>query len=337
MKRAIFALWVVLAASFMAPLAEAGKAVTSTFLLPGNGAIRLATPDSWSGHMEHSSDSPFLTIHFSPLVGAPFTVMLTPMWFPKGKRLPGLEAVRSMVESTAREAEGNAVEKHIELKEFGSNDAHGFYFTATDRAPKPDEYKYMTQGMAQLGELLLTFTILTNDGQAAVIHSALTMIGGVEHDRNIVSLLSKSGDIYRIAVPLSDRFIQFPVSDYHVEMEDNSRPYYMLTSRNGVSVSFNFERVHKCNSSEACRDYLRDRMKSGDPAKEQWSSSQLGDVFISEYTIPSLKGIPIRQHNLNAHYIVDDVWIDMHLSKTQYSDSDRKLFADFVRSVAVTR
>jgi len=337
MKRVVVACWVVLAASFMVPLAEAGKAVTSTFLLPGNGAIRFAAPDSWSGRLERSSDSPFPTIHFSPVTGTPFEVMLTPMWFPKGKSLPGLDAVRGMVEATAREAEPNAVEKQIRVKELRSKDVQGYYFTATDRAPKPGEFKYMDQGIVLTGNMMMTFTILTNDGQSGVTRSALTMIKQIGHDRNIVSYLSKGEGRYRIAVPLSGRFIQFPAADYRVKLEDDARPYYMFTSRGGVAVSFNFERIRKCNSSEACRDYLRDRMKSGGPAKEGWSSSKLGDVFISEYTIPSLEGVPIRQHNLNAHYIVGDVWIDMHLSKTQYSDSDRKLFTDFVRSVSVTR
>ena len=57
----------------------------------------------------------------------------------------------------------------------------GFYFCATDRAPKPGEYKYLTQGTIRVGELLVTFTILTNDGQAGVVSGAMMMLKTARH------------------------------------------------------------------------------------------------------------------------------------------------------------
>ena len=54
-------------------------------------------------------------------------------------------------------------------------------FFSTDRAPKPDEYKYMTQGMILVGDIALTFTILTNDGQEIVITNALSMLKSSTH------------------------------------------------------------------------------------------------------------------------------------------------------------
>jgi hypothetical protein len=50
---------------------------------------------------------------------------------------------------------------------------HGYYFKATDRAPKVGEFKYLTQGIVCLGEINLAFTVLTNDGQDSVIKAAL--------------------------------------------------------------------------------------------------------------------------------------------------------------------
>jgi hypothetical protein len=58
----------------------------------------------------------------------------------------------------------------------------GFYFAATDRAPKPDEYKFLTQGVVRVGELSVTFTILTNDGQDAVVKQALDALKGATQE-----------------------------------------------------------------------------------------------------------------------------------------------------------
>jgi hypothetical protein len=62
--------------------------------------------------------------------------------------------------------------------EFQGRSGPGFYFSATDRAPKPGEYKFLTQGIVRVGELSVTFTILTNDGQEAVVKQALEALKG---------------------------------------------------------------------------------------------------------------------------------------------------------------
>ena len=53
------------------------------------------------------------------------------------------------------------------------------YFTITDRAPKPDEFLYQTTGIVPFGTFLLSFTILTNPGEALVFARALASIGSV--------------------------------------------------------------------------------------------------------------------------------------------------------------
>jgi hypothetical protein len=49
----------------------------------------------------------------------------------------------------------------------------GYYFRATDRAPKAGEFKYLMQGIVELGGINLAFTVLTNDGQNATEKAAL--------------------------------------------------------------------------------------------------------------------------------------------------------------------
>ena len=64
------------------------------------------------------------------------------------------------------------------VKELSGPACHGYYFSATDKAPKSGEYAYMTQGIARTGDILIAFTVLTNDGQEAVVKAALDMLRG---------------------------------------------------------------------------------------------------------------------------------------------------------------
>lgn len=107
-------------------------------------------------------------------------------------------------------------------------------------------------------------------------------------------------------------------------------------TKNGLNVSFNFEPATKCNSSEQCRDYFAAKLKKLYPAKTGWNIGHIDDVFISEDMEMFLfKGKNLKIHNMNAHFVKDDVWIDVHLSKVDYEEKDRQLFIDFIRSVAV--
>jgi len=52
-----------------------------------------------------------------------------------------------------------------------------FVVLVTPVAPaKPGEYKYLAQGLLGVGTELVSFTILTNDGQEAVVDAALELL-----------------------------------------------------------------------------------------------------------------------------------------------------------------
>jgi hypothetical protein len=109
--------------------------------------------------------------------------MITPGWpIAPGMPLPGLDFIRDRVAAAAREAEQQSVEKSIAVKALDGSSNHGYYFHATDRAPKPGEFKYMDQGVVQVGGVNLAFTILTNDGQERTIGAALEMLRSAQHN-----------------------------------------------------------------------------------------------------------------------------------------------------------
>jgi hypothetical protein len=115
--------------------------------------------------------------------GAPFKVLITAIWSGKGSSpLPTTDQLKQKVRESAEHVRPQAVEKVIDVKDLKGSAAFGYYFTATDRAPKAGDFKYMTQGMMRVGDLMVVFTVLTNDGQSKIIDEALAMMKSAYHN-----------------------------------------------------------------------------------------------------------------------------------------------------------
>ena len=158
-------------------LAGAEPTSIRTFPVPDHGSLQLSAPESWPMEMRTGPNRTLPIIAFGPSQGATYQVLITPLSPSRGNQAPlAAGSLKQMVEHAAQDAKAQSVEKTLAVKELRSGAHVGYYFSATDRAPKPDEYKYLTQGMFGIGEVLITFTILTNDGYDAVVPAALTMI-----------------------------------------------------------------------------------------------------------------------------------------------------------------
>ena len=152
----------------------ASSASPQNFRLPGHGELQLRVPASWAAAVSQPSENLPPTIVLKTKSGQPFQILVTPVWPMEGSGpLPGLAEVKQEVGSAAKEAGPQSVEGTLSLQELSGASNHGFYFSATDRAPKVGEFKYLTQGIVCLGQINLAFTILTNDGQDSVIKAAL--------------------------------------------------------------------------------------------------------------------------------------------------------------------
>jgi hypothetical protein len=106
-------------------------------------------------------------------------VLITAIWgVMPGAVVPDDAKIRATVASAAKSAGSQSVEGALSIQDFQGTSGHGYYFKATDKAPPPGEFKYLTQGMIRTGAIALTFTILTNDGQEGITKAALELIRG---------------------------------------------------------------------------------------------------------------------------------------------------------------
>jgi hypothetical protein len=146
-----------------------------SYKLPGHGTLILIVPDAWRGDEKQSEAGP-PTIGFGAKSGAPFAVLISAVWGATPGATPDDAKIRAAVVSAAMSAEPQSVEEKLPIQDFQGVSGHGYYFKATDKAPPPGEFKYLTQGMIRTGAIALTFTILTNDGQEAIAKAALDVV-----------------------------------------------------------------------------------------------------------------------------------------------------------------
>lgn len=149
-----------------------------TYKLRGGGSLEVPVPPGWSQAVT-PSEGRGLTITLTPSAGADFNVLITVVRAERSGPTPlALDDLRALVERRGRELLPTAVEKSLRIDELRGSQARGYYYSLTDRAPKPGEYGYLTQGAAAVGSLSLSFTILTRSPDASARSAALELLKG---------------------------------------------------------------------------------------------------------------------------------------------------------------
>jgi hypothetical protein len=161
---------------------QVALALEKQYRLPERGFVKMEVPAGWRDQLRQPPQSLPPTILFRAGQGQPFEILLTPIWPARADVAPSSkDSIRRQVERAADGVKGQTLEQDIALVEFAGAAGPGYYFSVTDRAPKPGEYKFMTQGIVKVSGLVVTFTILSNDGQGQVAREALSMIRSAVH------------------------------------------------------------------------------------------------------------------------------------------------------------
>ncbi|MCX7142785.1 MAG: hypothetical protein NT123_17290 [Proteobacteria bacterium] len=164
------------------PAAAAEEKSVREFSLPNMGRLELSMPSPWTDRMRQPPQGALPVITLSPAVGNGFQIVVLPSWADHpGAVLPGKEEMRRIVGRAADEATAHSIEKVLSPKEIAGASASGYYFSATDKAPKAGEFKYMAQGMLRVGDLALKFMALANDGAETALAETIEMLKTAKH------------------------------------------------------------------------------------------------------------------------------------------------------------
>ena len=176
------ALLVALATVVLVAPARAEEARTRSYALPDHGTLQLTVPVSWKEEIQQPPNRLPPTILFNQDKGPAFAVYVTPMWRtrPDAPEVTA-DVLKQLVQKATEMAKPKAVERTLEVKAVKGTSGPGYYFSATDRAPAPGEFKYLTHGTIRIGVIVAGFTILTNDGQDDVVSAAIAMMAAAIH------------------------------------------------------------------------------------------------------------------------------------------------------------
>src|SRR5690349_13322078 len=109
------------------------------YTLPDHGRLVLLAPAAWKESIQQPTNRLPPTITFVAAAGKLFQVMLTPLWPPAGQAPMTPEQLRALTEKTASDLKSQASEPELRIVEFQGKSGPGFYFSAIDKAPRPDE------------------------------------------------------------------------------------------------------------------------------------------------------------------------------------------------------
>ena len=80
--------------------------------------------------------------------------------------------------------------------------------------------------------------------------------------------------------------------------------------------------------------YMKDYEINGFAVIEYFLEKADDDVIKQ---IPALKDKIINQGNINAHYVKDGYWVDVHISKFDFTNSDKLIFKNIIKSLVFVK
>ena len=140
------------------------------------GGIALPTPEGWRVGPDPDAPAEAPTLLFRTQEGEDFMMLVTP--WPKtfeGEKID-LPKARQVMEFAAMQTRSASVEKELPVLELNSDTVKGYYFSATDRAPRPGEYTYLIRGLILVGDRPISFTILSNGKENLAPAKALEVL-----------------------------------------------------------------------------------------------------------------------------------------------------------------
>ena len=136
------------------------------------GTLQYDVADDWR-EVSAPSNMPN-TVMFESKTANRLQILLT-----AGTRETTDAEVRTLVQRRAERLGPQSTERTPSLETLRGAQAAGYYFKATDPAPKVGEFRFLDTGAVSLGPALAVFTIVYNEGADKDAQAALSSIRGL--------------------------------------------------------------------------------------------------------------------------------------------------------------
>jgi hypothetical protein len=341
---------------FLATTARADDTELRSYLFAEHGTFQIEVPKTWRGEVLKSSSNAPPTLTFAPGSGEAFQLQVAPIWTVTQDLNQSLQQMKRFTDQSAKEVSAQAVEKSIPVVEFKGQTATGYYFAATDKAPKPGEYKYQLQGMVRTGDVAAMFIAVSNDDSRAIDRQIVAAMRSLAFHPNSAALStgepqSVRADAIQIASDSTDLILTVPVSrlvvrvpkgglEQKVRSQSGSaaspRYFYFEDETRRMIISGWFE---PADGFKGVKNLWADEVaawrKNSVPLPQEVSFAKLDRWDVVNYEMSNTDPTPTH---IRACFVQAGTWIDIHLSMGDGESSQvrREKLTAILRSMSVT-
>lgn len=145
----------------------------------------------------------------------------------------------------------------------------------------------------------------------------------------------------RLSLPAKDWGVELDLPGFAlktVETKPDGRRYMVAENQNtNVVVSLTLEALKSGARASSCRQSLEEKTKNTGMEIRDVRFSRAGDVDFLRYTVPEFRGQPVKQESMFSCQFYDNSYIDLHVSKVNYTPADEPLFADVLQSMHIDK
>jgi hypothetical protein len=308
----------------------------------GRADLVLMVPEGWTQTIKGPAIAPTVTLSPRTQAGrrADCELLITAVPV-RDASFNKPDALKRMVEASGKAMLDGSKEKTLEVAELKGEAASGYVFTLTDKAPKPGEFEFVTEGCMGVGDLLLTVTILHHQKDAPQRGVAMEIVKGARQTKSAAAAAANGEK----AAPAGLRLAAPPgaagnwgmvlggglkVVDDQADEARKARQVTAMNEASGMVVSIFLEpAAGRGGDSVAVRNAYWGRAKNSPIPKKDIKLGKAGDYATVEYLVPD-----VQQKNMNIYIVHEGTWIDVHLSKVEFTKDDQRLFDEIVNGIA---
>jgi hypothetical protein len=318
------------------------------FKVPGHGDLVMTIPAGWRKEVKsglRKTMPPTLTIT------APHEVvqlLITPLWSTKGDAsFNSPEKIHEVAKAAGEQMLSGSKETSLALQDLKGDNAEGLYYTFTDKSPAPGSYECMTSAYVGVGDLLAAATILHHEKDSPAWQQALGLLKGLsepnapppDEKANAPAasagksapkpgdgLLAKSPDgTWEIVIPGNFKKIAEDAN-----ASNTSSRLMAADVESGMTLSVYIEPAAQPGDATVARTFYQKRLEQSPMIRRDVRLRTAGQLAIVLYMVPDVK-----QENMNVYAVRNGQWIDIHLSKVNFTPDDQQAFETFLGGLKI--
>jgi hypothetical protein len=320
------------------------QTATKSLAFPGGGTLSLNVPAAWTMTPHRGGDTA-LNLEFTAANGADTcSVQIMAIHVPPDHRdALQPDQMKQITELTAQQYLATSEEKKLDLQDIHGDATSGYYYSLTDASPDPGQFKMVTGASVAVGkEVLLGVTVLhqkNSDNQKL----AIQMLKDASFKAAPASSQPAATQPGASAPPL--KFVA-PEGNWDLVMpnslgltaggtdpsNDGKSSESMAASDSGWMMTIFIEPGSAAtNDARNVRDFYLNRMKQN--PIEMKDIKLTGDASVAQVEYLQSDG-NFDQKNFNIYAAHQGMWIDIHISKTDYNESsERKLIEQIAKNI----